>query len=825
MDFLVKRPTLATPALTLLGCLLFATLALATPSVVAAAPPVLKGAAIGFDGGYKLGLWTELSLTFEADGAFDGRLGVEVPDGDGVPVEQLSSLSLAAGTQTVRVPVRLGRPRGNVTVRLYPLRKLDLDLDLGRDRRQDAVSETTLALVDAASLRRKPSPFALPAPRPAEQRLMVAFGAETGLAEALRLLRSRGRTDGDRVFVQIDSLARLPRSRWGLDAADTVVIAGGDDLDASQVAPEQWQALVEWTELGGRVVVVGGASSEALLGEGAPLAALAPGRFDRLERLSRLRGLETLAAVDEPLAAVDAAGAPLTVATAFFRDVEGTVISFEGAAPAAGATIVRYPVRFGEATYVAFDLTRAPFAGWVGREGLWREILTRGRRAKTESDPGQIAGRAVHLGYDDLSGQVRTTLERFEGVRMPSFLAIVFVLIVYLAWIGPGDWFFLKRVVGRMEWTWATFAVSLALIGFGIWLAADYLRGDASKWNQLDIVDIAYDEEGRALVRGYSWSVAYSDSGRKYDLEADARPFAPSPSDDGTSVPSVLFSWEGLPGAGVGAMSSAGNTALTLPPYELIRKGQEESLRNVPIPVSSTKAFVGRWSERFQAPVPARLFRSPINDLLRGEVTNPLPVTLEEARIISGSWIYTLDDLEPGETWSLSELDSPMNLEWRLKRRRSTADNRDETETWDPTHASFERLVEMLMFHQAAGGRDYSADLGHEYYPQLDLSDRLEYPGAMLVGRIVQPALTVTAEPDVFDAADRRVETWVRIVLPVAPAESPRRVRDRPPAEVTVADVEQEPAQPTAAADSDAAEEPAADTDAAATNAAEEAQP
>ena len=142
--------------------------------------------------------------------------------------------------------------------------------------------------------------------------------------------------------------------------------------------------------------------------------------------------------------------------------------------------------------------------------------------------------------------------------------------------------------------------------------------------------------------------------------------------------------------------------------------------------------------------------------------------------VISGTWIYTLGDLGPGETWTLSELDSPMNLEWRLKRRRTTADNRDETETWDPTHASYERLVEILMFHRAAGGRSYSADLGHNYYPQLDLSDRLEYPVAMLIGRIDSPALFVAAEPDAFADPDRRTETWVRIVLPVAPAERSR---------------------------------------------------
>lgn len=760
MDFIAKRRTFAILALALAGCSPLAPL-------VSAAPPVLQRVAVGLGGEYKLGRWAELSLTFDADEPFAGTLGVTVPDGDGVPVEQRSAVSISTGEGTVRVPIRLGRARGDIRVRLYESADAD-----------DPLMNQALSLVDASAYKRKPAPLAIPAPRPAEERIVAAFGPESGLEEALRALRSRGRAEADRVYARIDSFSSLPYSRWGYDSVDAVVLTPGDSSNVASVTPAQWQALVDWIELGGSVVFVGGVASEPLLGEQGPLARLAPGVFDRLENLSRLRGLESLAAVEEPLASVDESGALLVVPTAFFREAEGRVISFEGVVPTAGATIVRYPILLGEVVYVAFDLSRPPFAGWVGREGLWREILARDRRA--ESTPGgESSRRAVHLGYDDLSGQVRTTLERFEGVRLPSFLAIVAVLMLYLAWIGPGDWFFLRRFVGRMEWTWATFVGVLVLMGVGIWLTAGYLRGSSSKWNQLDLVDVVYDDEGNAVVRGYSWSVVYSDEGRKYDLAATAAKLVaengePTRVAEGSPTP-VVFSWEGLPGNGVGAMSGAGGTALALPKYQLLRdETGNTAVRGVPIPVSSTKAFVGRWSERFQAPPPSELFRSPLNDLLRGTLTNPLPVALEDARVISGTWIYTLGDLGPGETWTLSELDSPMNLEWRLKRRRTTADNRDETETWDPTHASYERLVEILMFHRAAGGRSYSADLGHNYYPQLDLSDRLEYPVAMLIGRIDSPALFVAAEPDAFADPDRRTETWVRIVLPVAPAERSR---------------------------------------------------
>ena len=68
----------------------------------------------------------------------------------------------------------------------------------------------------------------------------------------------------------------------------------------------------------------------------------------------------------------------------------------------------------------------------------------------------------MHYGYNDLAGQLRSALDRFDGVRLVPFWLVAGLIVVYLLLIGPGDYFFLRKLVGRMEWTWLTFPAGRA---------------------------------------------------------------------------------------------------------------------------------------------------------------------------------------------------------------------------------------------------------------------------------------------------------------------------------------------------------------------------
>jgi hypothetical protein len=140
---------------------------------------------------------------------------------------------------------------------------------------------------------------------------------------------------------------------------------------------------------------------------------------------------------------------------------------------------------------------------------------------------------------------------------------------------------------------------------------------------------------------------------------------------------------------------------------------------------------VGRWRSKGDLRWQGRLAAGP-DGLLEGEFSNPLPVALSDCLLFYGNWAHGVEGtLEPGETARVD--DQPLNLEWRLTRRR-VVDTKDVATAWDRASFDVPRILELMMFYKSAGGRAY-AQLSHRYQAHLDLSDHLHTGRAVLVGR------------------------------------------------------------------------------------------
>ena len=61
---------------------------------------------------------------------------------------------------------------------------------------------------------------------------------------------------------------------------------------------------------------------------------------------------------------------------------------------------------------------------------------------------------------------------------------------VYILCIGPGDYFFLRKFVRRMEWTWLTFPGHRAAVQRRAYVMAHRLKGDQLRVCQVDLVDV-----------------------------------------------------------------------------------------------------------------------------------------------------------------------------------------------------------------------------------------------------------------------------------------------------------------------------------------------
>jgi hypothetical protein len=78
------------------------------------------------------------------------------------------------------------------------------------------------------------------------------------------------------------------------------------------------------------------------------------------------------------------------------------------------------------------------------------------------------------------------------------------------------------------------------------------------------------------------------------------------------------------------------------------------------------------------------------------------------------------------------------------------------------------RVLEIMMFHSAAGGPTYTG-LGQNYQDFVDLSDQLMLGRAILLGSAAAPAAQLDdRDRSLTDTADRHW-TWFRLLLPVQP--------------------------------------------------------
>jgi hypothetical protein len=143
-------------------------------------------------------------------------------------------------------------------------------------------------------------------------------------------------------------------------------------------------------------------------------------------------------------------------------------------------------------------------------------------------------------------------------------------------------------------------------------------------------------------------------------------------------------------------------------------------------------------------------------------------LAIEEGILYYGDYSLELPKrLEPGETVRVEEFRETMrNVKSRLT-RSSLSQRNQKRGGWSQVDVDVPRIVQMLMFHDAAGGSRYT-QLTHRYQSRLDLSDHLNLRRALLVGRVSAGASTLMLGGEVVNPDQQWV--YYRIIFPVSPA-------------------------------------------------------
>ena len=732
-----SRP-LSSGSVFILAALLVASSALAPRlSAQQTSALIIKEARVGVGGKCKAGFWAPVHLLLEAGPApIEGEFELVIPDGDQVPVvysadpPQLLRLDKNE-KQTISMYAKIGPVAAPITARL----------------RTGDKTIWSQELMD------------LPPRLASTQTLVVSLGPRLGIEEAVTSIKRAP----ELAFASghVGDASQLPDRWWGYEGVNAIVLATGDPRFTAAMSPDQRSALRQWVRMGGHLIASVGAQGESLLTDES-WRWLAPGSYDAVSPVRELVGLESFAANELP--DDDNSFQRNRPLATRLTSIRGEVLADEAGAGAGRPLIIRAAKGFGHVEFIAIDLDHPSLAKWNGRSRVLA-ILLEGASAQREQTETESKGSVTHLGYEDLTGQLRAALDQFSGVTIVNFTTVSVLTLLYLLLIGPGDYLLLARLNVPRFWTWITFPLIALVVGCTAWYFGRDAHGQRVRLNQAEIVDIDIEE---GIVRGTQWAHIYSPASRQFDLQLD---YDFSVATD--NPPQGWLAWQGLPGNSLGGLSSRQPALATPEPYRVSPPGQEARIENLPVQTASSKSLSARWWADVRLDAGVSLARDQYG-LLAGEFRNPLPIPLEDCLLAYDERMYRIDSLQPGEKVLMSDL-SPLNLEARLTQRR-VVKSKDISTPWDEASTDVPLIAQMLMFHEAARGRAYTG-LTHHYQGYLDLTQHLSLQRAVLAGRAEQPATSLTSHGEpVAERQDKRLWTWYRLVLPVNPY-SPRSTR------------------------------------------------
>jgi hypothetical protein len=715
---------------------------LTSTGVAAEKLPEIVDARIGFGGYFKVGHWTPLELTIQGGTQPAlAQVSVLLPDGADL---------LTRYSSRPQRPVQLAPKQSAKTVILTRIgRQIDgfnTDISLAETGRvvEQAVnfdqlgSNASQAIADG-------------------QRLYLTLGPSIGLpANSNETLPYQ--------VANLTSIAELPTQSLAYDGVDALAITTSTPklFQLLQGDSARLDELERWVTSGGHLILCVGSQAREVIGPGGVFTRFAPGKLVDVETIANGEQLEEYSGTTHRIPPTGR-GESIDLRVPRFDRIDGVVeVSSDGL-----PLIVRSARGFGRVTFVACDLDTRPLNGWTGRASLVKKLF--GEASDKEASFNESAPANIY-GHTDLTSQLNGNLDEFPGVRVVPFWIVAVLILSYIAVIGPGDYFFVKHILRRMELTWLTFPAIVVAVSVGAYVAATWLKGSQLRLNQVDVVDL---DMKSGSVRGGSWIRIFSPNTSNYTLSLKPQGVAA-----GSHEPAVAFTWMGVPGTVWRGMNtpSAGADLLG---RKYAQSPSLDQVVRVPIDVWSSRGFTSTWQAKLDSPDAGDL-RIAAEGSLAGTIKNTTGVTLTDCFLAFERWAYKIDKLEAGASFEIKPGRQRDGLEMLLKKYEQIQTNKfssvvNQARPFDVEDPRVPPVVRMMMFHQAAGGRNYST-LYHGQASWTDLSEHLRLGRAVLVGEAPREHVAAQLQRDdqPLAAPDSQHWTFYRIVLPVDLGENAR---------------------------------------------------
>lgn len=419
--------------------LLLSLMAFAPPAQVAV---IEMTAQAGFDGRFRDSAWLPVTVQVRNEGdSVSGRLVVR-PETSGAGI-----------TNTFSAPVDL--PTGAAqSITFYITAR-------------SFASQARVELIGGDGLVLAAQPVAIRAAQPLDRIYVVLSQSPAGAVSMT------GATFGGNAAFQANwRVADLPALAGALDSVDVILFS---EVDSSALSSAQQRALADWVSGGGHLIVAGGASWEQTASGLADLLPLEPSGSVTADDLNTLA---------EWLRYSPNLGGQTVLATGNLRD-DARVLVSAGDVP----LLARRDHGAGTVDYLAADPNTAPLRGWTGLGDLWRAL-----QLTVSPQPGWTGGFSEW----ELASNAVEILPGFN--LLPDVLPLCGFLGLYIALIGPANYFVLSRI-NRRELAWFTIPLLIVTFSALSWALGFNLRGTEATLSRLTVVR-SWPESERAVVDG-----------------------------------------------------------------------------------------------------------------------------------------------------------------------------------------------------------------------------------------------------------------------------------------------------------------------------------
>nr|WP_106782108.1 hypothetical protein [Lysinibacillus timonensis] len=387
----------------------------------------------------------------------------------------------------------------------------------------------------------------------------------------------------------------------GLDIANVLVL---DEVGLTHLNENQQQAIFDWVQKGGILLVGGGDQVDSSIGifqEYLPLA------LSNERTTISSSNLEQLSKGGEFTGDIEIYQAEKTENSVATIVEDNKIIA---ATSSLGS---------GQIIQTTFSLTDQPLSSMKGYPKLIASILQLDSGLSIKEQPPNINNYRDYLSYE--VGAINELFPSFEV----SVTALVIIVLIYILIIGPILYFILKKIDRREHAWWIIPVISVALS------IALFIIGAKDRLLQSQIQQTAYYQvmDGNSLS-GYYIESILTNRGGDFTFKLDENTSAVSLRKDSYTTASIIHE-----------KSYVDHNA----------EGTSITLKN--LNYWSVQSFIGESNVPNAGNLDIKL---AVNDNhLEGSVTNHFPFELKELAVWSGHQEYKIGDIGAGETINVSQ--------------------------------------------------------------------------------------------------------------------------------------------------------------------------